>query len=174
MWVPPQPVPGIPIRAPRIVPQPGQVIVAYEVVEPEVGCCQCSTLNAGGVIAIIILILLFWPLAFLPCVMQDCHDKSQCPVYGNPAPGAQYGGQPMGGYPTAAPAMYPGQPPYPGPPSQPGYPGGPPSGYPAAQPGYPTMSADAPPPPSTSQPATAPAGYPTVPAVDAYPPPKQV
>eukprot|EP00195_Chlamydomonas_chlamydogama_P011280 CAMPEP_0202899200 /NCGR_PEP_ID=MMETSP1392-20130828/7497_1 /ASSEMBLY_ACC=CAM_ASM_000868 /TAXON_ID=225041 /ORGANISM="Chlamydomonas chlamydogama, Strain SAG 11-48b" /LENGTH=116 /DNA_ID=CAMNT_0049585321 /DNA_START=85 /DNA_END=435 /DNA_ORIENTATION=+ len=101
VWVPPQPVPGVPIKPPRVPPSAGQVVVAYEITEPDVGCCQCSDLNSQGLIALIVLILLFWPLAFLPCVMAECHEKSQRPVYGFPP---EAGAPPPMAMPVAAPA----------------------------------------------------------------------
>lgn len=55
-----------------------------QVVEPKAGCCVCGSLNETGLIAFIVLLLFFWPLAWLPCVMQECHQKSQVPVYGYP------------------------------------------------------------------------------------------
>ncbi|KAG1671076.1 hypothetical protein FOA52_000748 [Chlamydomonas sp. UWO 241] len=60
-------------------------IVAYEVCEKKTQCCQCDTLSGAGVLSVILLLFLFWPLAWLPCVMEGCHQKVQRPVYGYPA-----------------------------------------------------------------------------------------
>eukprot|EP00798_Chlamydomonas_sp_ICE-L_P011258 gene11258-18884_t len=98
-WVPPQAIPGLPIKPPRVPPQAGQVIVSYETIEPEVGCCKCSDLTTGGLIALIVLVLVFWPLAFIPCLQKDCHTQSQAPVYGSP-PSAGGASMPM---PTGQP-----------------------------------------------------------------------
>lgn len=104
IWMPPQPVPGIPVRPPLTGPQPGQVIVAYEVVEPRVGCCECSDLNITGIMALILLVFFFWPLAFLPCVMRDCHESGQRPIYGYPPAPAAVTAMPVA-MPYAAPAQ---------------------------------------------------------------------
>ncbi|GAX81451.1 hypothetical protein CEUSTIGMA_g8880.t1 [Chlamydomonas eustigma] len=84
MWIPPQPFPGIPIRSPRVPPLPGQVLVAYEITESKAGCCQCDSLKTQGVIASAILFFVFWPLTFIPCMMADCHNDVQQPVYDYP------------------------------------------------------------------------------------------
>ncbi|GAB4818419.1 hypothetical protein N2152v2_005465 [Parachlorella kessleri] len=71
-------------HAARVPPQPGQVIVSYEVYKHEI---------------------LFWPLAWIPCVMPDCFESYQVPVYGYPQqPTAAP--QHMQGPPTGAP-VYP-------------------------------------------------------------------
>ena len=75
---------------------------------PLPGCCQCEGLTTGGLVAIIILVLLFWPLAWIPCCMPECYQKYQRPVYGNVAgapPPAPYVPPPTG-YP-APPAGVP-------------------------------------------------------------------
>ncbi|KAI3424739.1 hypothetical protein D9Q98_008128 [Chlorella vulgaris] len=107
----PHPIPGMLIRPPRVPPQPGQILVGYETCQPVGGCCVCDGLSAGGVIAIVILILVFWPLAWIPCVMPECYDPYQRPVYGypppqfQPQPQSQQQSQPQqasAGYPPAA------------------------------------------------------------------------
>eukprot|EP00798_Chlamydomonas_sp_ICE-L_P005752 gene5752-6046_t len=109
VWVSPQPIPGLPVKPPRIAPQAGQVVISYETVEPDVGCCKCSDLTTGGLIALIVLVLIFWPLAFIPCCESDCHTQSQCPVYGFPP---QYQNQGAPQYQNQGAPQY--QPPAPG------------------------------------------------------------
>jgi hypothetical protein len=57
----------------QVPPQPGQILVGYETCQPVGGCCVCDGLSAGGVIAIVILVLVFWPLAWIPCVMPGAN-----------------------------------------------------------------------------------------------------
>ena len=52
----------------QVPPAPGQVVIGYEMEAAQSGCCKCEGLSTGGLIAVIILVLLFWPLAFIPCV----------------------------------------------------------------------------------------------------------
>jgi hypothetical protein len=84
VWIPPSPVSGIPVKGPLVPPGPGQVLIRYDIAEPETGCCKCDTLTTGGIIALVVLVLIFWPLAWLPCIMSSCHTQVQRPVYGNP------------------------------------------------------------------------------------------
>ncbi|PSC68195.1 lipopolysaccharide-induced transcription factor regulating tumor necrosis factor [Micractinium conductrix] len=95
-----------------VVPAPGQVLLGYELYRPAAGCCQCEGLSAAGLLSVILLVLVFWPLAWLPCVMPECFEPLQRPVYGFPAPG--YGPPPAQGVPMqqqqqqqSAPAGYP-------------------------------------------------------------------
>merc|ERR1712118_216921 len=57
--------PGLKIAAPERTPQQGEVVIRYEVREPKVGCCQCSDMNQSGLIALVALIFVCWPLACL-------------------------------------------------------------------------------------------------------------
>eukprot|EP00798_Chlamydomonas_sp_ICE-L_P020580 gene20580-27377_t len=141
---PPQPIPGLPIKPPAAGIQPGQVIVAYEMVEPVSGCCKCEDMSTTGIISIIIIVLIFPPLACIPCCMKSCFVKSQRPVYGFPPAGAVIAspqvGCVTGGYVPVAQPYGPGavhyQPPAPAYTSGPtGY-GAPPAGYGAPPQGY--------------------------------------
>lgn len=38
------------------------------------GCCKCDGMKQSGYIAIILLVIFFWPLAFIPCLMEDCFE----------------------------------------------------------------------------------------------------
>lgn len=40
----------------------------------QVGCCQCEDLSTTGWIAVILLLLLFWPLFWIPFVMPECYE----------------------------------------------------------------------------------------------------
>lgn len=106
---------------PRVQPQPGMVIVGWEVSEPTVGCCECETLSTNGWLIVILLAIIFWPACFIVCMMNgkpkksyklsylfssislpsDCHDRVQRPVYGWP------GAAPYPAYPGAPPQMPP-------------------------------------------------------------------
>eukprot|EP00850_Spirogloea_muscicola_P022161 SM000280S10716 [mRNA] locus=s280:80025:81299:+ [translate_table: standard] len=72
----PQPIQGLRIKPPLVDPQQGQVIVAYQIGEPQVGCCKFEDLSPVGFMAIIILILVFPILAFIPCLMPECYEVS--------------------------------------------------------------------------------------------------
>lgn len=96
------------MRPPRVPPQPGQVLLGYEVYRPMPGCCQCEGLSASGLIAVILLVFIFWPLAWIPCVMPECYEQLQCPVYGwPPPPPPGYQGPPAAGYQAFAAPGYP-------------------------------------------------------------------
>mmetsp|Transcript_38720 Transcript_38720/g.86122 ORF Transcript_38720/g.86122 Transcript_38720/m.86122 type:complete len:103 (-) Transcript_38720:360-668(-) len=86
-----QPLPGIPVGAPPVPPQPGQVIVSYQVKEPEYGCCKCDDLTTGGLVLLIVGILFFFPIAFIPCCCEGFKNKKQYPVYGYPNQGGAVG-----------------------------------------------------------------------------------
>ena len=84
---------------------------AVVVIQPAVGCCQCDTLSLAGWVAVILLVLLFWPAAFIPCLIDICHDQQCVPVYGWPGqqqqqqpqqPQQQQQQPPMGPPPTYA------------------------------------------------------------------------
>lgn len=72
---------------PRVPPQPGMSIVGWETSRPEIGCCQCETLSMAGWMSVILLLFFFFPLAWMPCLMDDCHDRVARPVYGYPQQG---------------------------------------------------------------------------------------
>eukprot|EP00897_Mesotaenium_endlicherianum_P006938 jgi/Mesen1/6272/ME000324S05310 len=90
------PIPGVHQKPAKVPRQPGQVIVGYEMVEPEVGCCKCNDLNTAGVVALATLIVIGVPcFAFIPCCMPECHYKSQRPIYGYPRSAEARPQQPM-------------------------------------------------------------------------------
>lgn len=95
-----QPHPGIPVKPSLVAPAPGQVIVSYQIIEPETGCCKCNDLTGGGLALLIIGILIFWPIALIPCLMADCKTKSQMPVYGYPGGAAPPVAYPQYGQPV--------------------------------------------------------------------------
>jgi hypothetical protein len=53
-------------------------------VDPEPGCLKCSTLSQAGIIVVILLAIFFWPLAFLPCLFPQMHEKAQRAMYAVP------------------------------------------------------------------------------------------
>eukprot|EP01026_Neomeris_dumetosa_P012302 TRINITY_DN142_c0_g1_i3.p3 TRINITY_DN142_c0_g1~~TRINITY_DN142_c0_g1_i3.p3 ORF type:complete len:106 (-),score=4.55 TRINITY_DN142_c0_g1_i3:320-637(-) len=100
----PEQIPGLVVRPPLVTPQPGQVIIGYERCRYEAACCNCDGLTMGGVVAIIVILLIFWPLAFIPCLMDDCREEYQRPVYGSPSQAPQ--GYPVAGQPVAGQPKY--------------------------------------------------------------------
>jgi len=84
-------------RPPPAFPQ--RVIVGYK-------------MGVTSYIMVVILLFLFWPLCWLPCVLRECQE----PVYQDmlPGQGGPYGGQP----PYGSQPQYGGQPQY-----RPGQPG---------------------------------------------------
>jgi hypothetical protein len=61
------------------------VIIGYEYYQPKAGCFQCDGLSSQGLLSVILLVILFWPLAWIPCLMPSCFETYQRPVYGWPA-----------------------------------------------------------------------------------------
>ena len=101
---------GCRVLPPRAPAQPGQVIVGWEVDDPEVGCCLCNSLSLTGWLCVIFLFIVFWPLCWLPCVMAECHDRICRPVYGWPAaasPPQQQQQQQQYYHPSAPSVPYP-------------------------------------------------------------------
>ncbi len=41
------------------------------------GCCKCDGMKQSGIIAIVLLVIFFWPLAFIPCLMDECFEVAQ-------------------------------------------------------------------------------------------------
>ncbi|KAK9852569.1 hypothetical protein WJX84_003908 [Apatococcus fuscideae] len=78
----PQPTPGIPTRGPERAPAPSDVLLGYEMCQPQTGCCECNGLSMTGMLAVILLLFIFWPAAFIPCLMPECFEPYQRPVYG--------------------------------------------------------------------------------------------
>ncbi|KAK9852571.1 hypothetical protein WJX84_009647 [Apatococcus fuscideae] len=80
----PQPIPGMATRGPLKSPGPGDVLLGYEVSQPETGCCKTEGLSALGWIAVILLFFIFFPVMCVPCCMPECYEQYQRPVYGRP------------------------------------------------------------------------------------------
>ncbi|KAG1672791.1 hypothetical protein FOA52_002779 [Chlamydomonas sp. UWO 241] len=98
-----QPYPNIPVRAPTVPPAPGQVIVSYMIVEPEMGCCKCENLTGCGLAVLIIGIIVFWPIALIPCFTASMKTQAQMPVYGYPGGAPPMAQMPMASMPQPAP-----------------------------------------------------------------------
>ena len=77
----------------------------------QVGCCECEGMTSTGMVAVILLFIFLPPFCFIPCLMNECFEQQQRPVYGYPAgsstqqyqqsgqqgqPGPQYGQQGQG------------------------------------------------------------------------------
>merc|ERR1711963_991258 len=101
----PLPFPGLPVRAPRRAPQPGEVVVRYELVAGKSGCCECGDLKPEGWIVVIILLLFCFPFAWVPCCIKSLHEPHQVPVYGPPS--ALVSAPPQQTMPVAAPVSAP-------------------------------------------------------------------
>ena len=41
---------------------------------------QCEGMSLAGVLAVVVLAICFWPLAWVPCVMPECFENQQRPV----------------------------------------------------------------------------------------------
>lgn len=83
------PIAGIPIVEPDLVPQPGEVLLGYEVVDPAQGDAlfvqpQPKRMNKMGWIAVVLGALCFWPAMCVPCCLSCSYSKYQRPVYGKP------------------------------------------------------------------------------------------
>ncbi|KAK9809674.1 hypothetical protein WJX73_003115 [Symbiochloris irregularis] len=89
------------IVPPARAPGPGEVIVGYEYVQPETGCCACDGLTQEGLVAVIILLIVFPCAACIPCCSASCHERQQRPVYG-----PQGSNQNQGNYPQHGPNNY--------------------------------------------------------------------
>lgn len=76
------PIPGLPVRGPTVTPAPGNVIIGYQVVQPQESC-SCD-LKIEGWLVVLILLLVFPCVACIPCCMPDCFQSYQVPVYGPP------------------------------------------------------------------------------------------
>jgi hypothetical protein len=80
---PPTPPPHVMVGVP--VP-PGQpVIVGYERRVADDSCCSCD-LSGLGIASTIFLLIFFFPLAWLPCVLESCRNRVSVPVYAVPQP----------------------------------------------------------------------------------------
>lgn len=75
---------GIKILPPLGRPPAGAQPVGYAMVDPEPGCLKCSTLSQAGIIVVILLAIFFWPLAFVPCLFPQMHEKAQRAMYAVP------------------------------------------------------------------------------------------
>jgi len=80
---PPQHPPG-PQRAAGVPVAPGQpVVVGYERRVADGSACSCD-LSGAGVAWTVALLVLFFPLAWLPCVLKSCRHRVSVPVYAVP------------------------------------------------------------------------------------------
>lgn len=59
-------------------------IVGWWVFDPPEGCCTTpdpGELSLPGWLCTLLLALVFWPAACLPCCLSDCYEGYQIPVY---------------------------------------------------------------------------------------------
>ncbi|KAI8464891.1 MAG: hypothetical protein J3K34DRAFT_525831 [Monoraphidium minutum] len=110
----PAPVAGYAITPPAAPPRPGEVVIGWEILPVDEGC-SCD-LNVPGIVLLVVLILVFWPIFWIPMVIPAFKNQRQRPVYGPPGStphpqvavpiptAAPAAGQPVTGYPAPAPA----------------------------------------------------------------------
>lgn len=79
---PSQPVQGVPVRGPAQQPQPQHVIIGYMLVTPQ-DSCSCD-LRLEGWLVVLVLLLTFPCIAWIPCMIPDCFQPYQVPIYGPP------------------------------------------------------------------------------------------
>jgi len=82
-----KPVEGVRMIAPKHPPAKGDVIVGYELLNIDEGCCtkpRPKRLNKLGWISVIAFALVFWPVSCVPCCLACSYDTCQRPVYGTP------------------------------------------------------------------------------------------
>merc|ERR1711976_991554 len=84
-FVGPQPYPGIPVRRLKQKPQPGQVLVRYEIVRANPGCLEYDTLSTTGWVSTVIAALCLWPLICVPCCLRESHETYQVAIWGDPS-----------------------------------------------------------------------------------------
>jgi len=77
--------------------------------DAETGCCKCQDLNTVGWMSVILLVLLFWPLCWIPCLIASCHDPTARPIYGWPNQQQQQQQQQQFYAPQQAPVVAPPQ-----------------------------------------------------------------
>jgi len=81
----PMPFPDLSIRPPKKTPKPGHVVIGYEVVRGQGGCCKCDDLKVEGWVGVGVLCIFCFPCACIPCCISSCHEDYQRPVYGLPS-----------------------------------------------------------------------------------------
>lgn len=83
------PVPGMMILPPTDIPKEGEVLLGYKVVSPPTGYFTTrpdpARINTRGWVGIVTGLLLFWPVACVPCFLTCSYSAYQQPVYGTTA-----------------------------------------------------------------------------------------
>jgi hypothetical protein len=46
---------------------------------------ECENLSTAGIIATLVLLVLFWPAAWIPLACRSCYERYQVPIFGYPA-----------------------------------------------------------------------------------------
>uniref|UniRef100_A0A7S1X7S3 LITAF domain-containing protein n=1 Tax=Tetraselmis chuii TaxID=63592 RepID=A0A7S1X7S3_9CHLO len=78
----PTPFPDLPVKPPSKAPKAGEVVIRYDVRDGKSGCCECGDLKPIGWVAVVLLLVFFFPFAWIPCCIRECHERYQEPVYG--------------------------------------------------------------------------------------------
>lgn len=91
----PDPIAGIKILPPKRTPEPGEVVVGYQLVEGPAECCDACTccvvpepsrMSQEGWMSVLLIALIFTPMACLPCCIAKNYEQGQVPIYGPPPP----------------------------------------------------------------------------------------
>ena len=82
-----EPVKGVPIIEPKVLPEPGQVIIGYELIETKPRLSKFHKpnprrMNKAGWLSLLALAICCWPCAAVPCFLSCSYDMCQRPVYG--------------------------------------------------------------------------------------------
>lgn len=82
-----EPIEGMPISEPDRIPKPDEVLLGYEVVNPEMynKCLvspKPSKMSFIGWLSVGLTFLIFWPLSCVPCFCAFSYPVYQKPVYG--------------------------------------------------------------------------------------------
>eukprot|EP01024_Parvocaulis_polyphysoides_P036437 TRINITY_DN32399_c0_g5_i1.p2 TRINITY_DN32399_c0_g5~~TRINITY_DN32399_c0_g5_i1.p2 ORF type:complete len:120 (+),score=21.95 TRINITY_DN32399_c0_g5_i1:45-362(+) len=80
-----EPLEGFPMRPAARPQQPGEVLLGYEIVRHPATCLDCEDMTGTGYMCICCLAVVFFPFAFIPCIMDEYRMDIQRPVYGAPA-----------------------------------------------------------------------------------------
>ncbi len=81
-----QPIPGIPIVEPEVIPGPGDKLIGYEQIPSDNSCFispRPTHMKTRGWISVVLLTIFMWPAAILPCFMSCSYYQMQRPVYTN-------------------------------------------------------------------------------------------
>ncbi|KAK9809544.1 hypothetical protein WJX73_000230 [Symbiochloris irregularis] len=79
-----EPIVGVRMHPPLNPPREGEVIIGYQAFQEKPGCCRCDGMTQDAQFTTLILLVIFAPVAWIPCVMKKSFAMQQRPVYGPP------------------------------------------------------------------------------------------